>query len=385
MPKDSKTSSPKSLSIDWLIRGFLTKLGDIFDAFTGRRWKPSSSLATSELVEKLKRLLDSKVRDSETAGKFVPHIIELKMQWDKFSTDSEESLRKLENELLIAAVDFINDNRYHTYAPLKIDIKPDYFTDGVKLSAGYGEADESADDAVNVTVPDLKNVVVAPEELPAPQTEKETFIAKFMIKGKTRETRLDFETGERKTIGRAGGNDLWLDDTNVSKMHAALMLNGENQLVMSDTGSTNGTFLGGERIAYGKAIPLNSGDKIKFGTVEVEITKMPKPTVTEPVVEESSKADAAPEAPLKALENADHLKVLEGVSVKPGISKKADLRKDENPSPVEKADNFAPPHATNSDDKEISETPMEKPETSENDNVEDLQTEAGIVFDFDEK
>jgi len=110
------------------MRGVLTKLGDTFDRLTGRRWTPSSSLATSELIEKLKKLLDTEVKDLGAKGKFVPHNIKLKMQWDKFSTDSEEAITRLENELKIATIDHINDNRYHTYAPIHLEITPDYFT-----------------------------------------------------------------------------------------------------------------------------------------------------------------------------------------------------------------------------------------------------------------
>ncbi len=44
---------------------------------------------------------------------------------------------KLEIELLTAAIDHINDRRYHTYAPMQFEIKPDYFTEGVKLSASF--------------------------------------------------------------------------------------------------------------------------------------------------------------------------------------------------------------------------------------------------------
>ncbi len=108
------STDKKSFSLDWLVGGVLTKLGDTFDRFTGRGWNPSSSLATSELVEKLKFLLDSEVRDSDGKGKYVPHIIKLKMQWNKFSTEAEPQLKKLENELHAAAIDHINDRLYHT-------------------------------------------------------------------------------------------------------------------------------------------------------------------------------------------------------------------------------------------------------------------------------
>ena len=54
MPEQNN-SAKKKLSLDWLMRGVLTKVGDTLDRLTGRRWNPSSSLATSELIEKLKQ------------------------------------------------------------------------------------------------------------------------------------------------------------------------------------------------------------------------------------------------------------------------------------------------------------------------------------------
>src|SRR5262249_36295714 len=84
MSKENNPSKKKT-SVDWLMRGILTKLGDTLDRLTGRRYAPSSSLATSELGEKLKKLLDLEVKDFGFKGKFVPHNIKLKMQWDKFS------------------------------------------------------------------------------------------------------------------------------------------------------------------------------------------------------------------------------------------------------------------------------------------------------------
>ena len=126
MADENKKQSSRKNSPDWFVSGILTKLGETFDRLTGRNWQPSSSLATSELSEKLKKLLDAEVKDLGAKGRFVPHNIKLKMQWDKFSTDADSAMKKLENELLIAAIDHINDRRYHTYAPIKLEIKPDW-------------------------------------------------------------------------------------------------------------------------------------------------------------------------------------------------------------------------------------------------------------------
>ncbi|CAN5579504.1 hypothetical protein BH18ACI1_BH18ACI1_04520 [soil metagenome] len=272
MSEINNPTKKKSFSTDWLVRGILTKLGETFDQFTGRNWKPSSSLATSELIEKLKKLLDAEVKDLGEKGKFVPHNIKLLMQWDKFSTDAESALKKLEYELLTAAIDHINDKRYHTYAPMQLEIKPDYFTEGVKLLASFDKfTEDEREAAVNVTVPDLKNVVINPieEEIAAP--EKEIFIAEFKVTDKPQKVKLAFSEKERLSVGRTKENDLVINDPSISKIHAALVLNLDRQLMVADTGSTNGTFINNQRISYGRAVVINEGDKLKFGTVEVAL------------------------------------------------------------------------------------------------------------------
>jgi len=288
MTQDKTPAAKKSFSVDWLLRGTLTRVGDIFDRLTGRSWKPSSSIATSELIERLKKLLDSEVKNSDKKGKFVPHNIKLKMQWDKFSTDSEDAMKKLEYELLTAVIDHINDNRYHTYAPLKLEIKPDYFTEGVKLLASFDKfAEENSDAELNVTVPNLQNIVI-PTAIEAPKLEEEAevFIAEFTINAKPKKVELAFKNGQRLSVGRTRENALSIDDTSVSKIHASLVLSNEKHLMVADTGSTNGTFINDKRIAYGKAFPVADGDKVKFGTVEVSITYVPK-EVEQPVEAEA--------------------------------------------------------------------------------------------------
>ena len=269
---DEPQPPKRSITPDWLVQGALTRIGDTLDRLTGRRWRPSSSLATSGLIERMKTLLDSEIKENAEGQKFVPHNIKLKMQWDKFSTDSEEGLRKLEHELLTAAVDHISDNRYYTYAPLQLEAKPDYFTQGVKLFVSFDKFDEEEREAeLNVTVPAAQVGHLIPEEFRAAATVGGNLIARYDLGDNPVERRFDLNQGKRLSIGRTKENDLVLDHTSVSKHHASLALNGEGKLVVADTGSTNGTYLNDERIAYGKAIEIFAGDKLKFGVVDVEL------------------------------------------------------------------------------------------------------------------
>ncbi|MEP6944988.1 MAG: FHA domain-containing protein [Acidobacteriota bacterium] len=275
-------TSKHSISADWLFRGVLTKLGDTFDRFTGRRWVPSSSLATSELVERLKKLLDSEVKQVSGKGAVVPHDISLKMQWDKFSDDGEKGINALRSELLTAAADHINDSLYYTLAPLTLDVKTDYFTEGVKLSVSFGKFDPEAQGVeVNVTIP---SVNLGSFEGSQPETftsPGEVLLASYAIHDVPVETRLALSPNGRISVGRTGASMLALDDPSVSKMHASILALSDGSLAIADTGSTNGTFINDERIAYGRSVVFSPDDKVKFGSVEIHFDRIPAP-VKEP-------------------------------------------------------------------------------------------------------
>ena len=263
-----KESASKGITLDWIVRGVLTKVGDIFDRLTGRGWRPSSSLATSELVEKLKSLMDAEARDEPPGAKFVPNNIKLKMQWDKFSTDSEKGLAKLETELLAAAVDHINDKRYFTHAPLAIEVKPDYFTSGVRLQVSFDKfEDEDREASVHLSVPGAKSENT--DDIIPPHRSERTFLAACQINGEEFVKTLNIKKGVRLSVGRTKENDLVLNDASVSKIHASLTVDDDGSLVVADTGSTNGTFVKDQRIAYGKAVIVGTAGEVRFGTVNV--------------------------------------------------------------------------------------------------------------------
>lgn len=72
-------------------------------------------------------------------------------------------------------------------------------------------------------------------------------------------------------IGRDEGCDLRLDrqrDLEVSSRHAEIFLDPERGLRIRDLGSTNGTFVDGERV---EDAPLANGSRIELGPGGVEL------------------------------------------------------------------------------------------------------------------
>src|SRR6201992_3382384 len=72
---------------------------------------------------------------------------------------------------------------------------------------------------------------------------------------------------ERTTVGRVEDNTFQIADASVSSHHAEILLRGSD-IVIKDTGSTNGSFINNEKI---EEKILKPGQTLRFGQVELRI------------------------------------------------------------------------------------------------------------------
>lgn len=68
--------------------------------------------------------------------------------------------------------------------------------------------------------------------------------------------------GDQLTIGRDSTNGVAINDAEISRKHARLMFQG-GKYVLEDLGSTNGTFVNGQRLAG--PVVLKPGDVVSLG------------------------------------------------------------------------------------------------------------------------
>jgi pSer/pThr/pTyr-binding forkhead associated (FHA) protein len=76
--------------------------------------------------------------------------------------------------------------------------------------------------------------------------------------------------GDRIVLGRGAFADVRLPDPSVSSRHATVRANGGEYLLL-DEGSTNGTYVGGVRLAVQTPRALRSGDLVRLGRVWIEV------------------------------------------------------------------------------------------------------------------
>ena len=276
---EKKESVPKrdEALAERLLRRVLDRVGAVVDRSLGRTVEPQSGFTTTRLIERMNRLIDERVRNDPKRGRIAPHVMKLKIEWGTHSEAPPESVRELENEVLAAAIDHINDQRLRTLAPVEVQTLVDIFTTGIAVDPSYGAFEEELqreDEERQRAAAGAAAAAAVPSASLGAAAKNVAVHARIQIGKELEEKALYFKPGgKRLSVGRATDCDLSLAHPSVSKIHAAILMNREGTLLVSDTGSVNGTYINGRRINYGEARQLEDGDVVGFGDVEVRFRK----------------------------------------------------------------------------------------------------------------
>jgi pSer/pThr/pTyr-binding forkhead associated (FHA) protein len=127
------------------------------------------------------------------------------------------------------------------------------------------------------------------------------------------ELRLTFDGLQRIVIGRGAGSDVRVPDGTVSHRHAILRPQGAD-LAVVDEGSSNGTYVGGVRVAAGMSRLVRSGDWIRVGRVWLRLVVDQSPITRNVALATRDLALAFVEEALRVrgLERSPAVRVVEG-------------------------------------------------------------------------
>lgn len=88
-----------------------------------------------------------------------------------------------------------------------------------------------------------------------------------MVRSET-QAGLDFNVEDAVVVGRSSEADIVIEDPYASEFHMRLAAR-EGRLVLSDLGSTNGTYINGRRVTT--PVDLSRGDAIQIGKTVMEV------------------------------------------------------------------------------------------------------------------
>jgi FHA domain-containing protein len=273
MAEEEQGQNPKrrrdTIVPERIMRRVLEGVGDVVDRKLGRTPDSEGGITTDNLIRRMNALIDERVRNDKRRGRIAPHHLKLKIEWGKHSETAPEVTQRLAQEVLAAAIDHINDSRYRTLAAVSIETEVDIFTKGIAVDPTFGDFE------TQLQQEDLDRKT-GKGELKAPKESAGVAMnVRISLPDGSRDIPLTFVPGGRRiNVGRATDNELHLNHSSVSKIHASLRMDQLGNLLVADTGSTNGTQINGQRIAYGEAHPINEGDLVSFGDVEVRFRKI---------------------------------------------------------------------------------------------------------------
>src|SRR5260370_1806954 len=73
-----------------LVRRVLEGVGDVVDRKLGRTIDPRSGLTTDQLIHRMNRMIDERVRDEPRRGRAAPPPLKLTMEWGPHSATPTE-------------------------------------------------------------------------------------------------------------------------------------------------------------------------------------------------------------------------------------------------------------------------------------------------------
>ena len=125
----------------------------------------------------------------------------------------------------------------------------------------------------------------APRRAPTPVPTPQHGYALRFISGKYQGGEFPLPVNREIVVGRSSELDMVLVEDMVSRRHAKLIIT-DDQIFIQDLGSTNGTFVNGEKIKRAK---LNEGDRILIGTSIIKLVAAdPSSTAASPQKMEAS-------------------------------------------------------------------------------------------------
>jgi hypothetical protein len=214
---------------------------------------PEDPLDVEELIQRLQEAIDQNVRQDETTSRIVaPNRLSVLLTYEERGRLGNRQIEDLSRKLETAARDFIANRRYQTAGTVKLDVGCDFLAKATLVKASFeAGADETVLDHGPARVIELES------------SDGRTFRIELAADGLP------------AYLGRAAGNAVHLDDHSVSRFHCSLSLGPQDEILIADLGSSNGTWVNNEIVSTGEVRVVEPGDEVGVGDVRLRLRVLP--------------------------------------------------------------------------------------------------------------
>ena len=239
------------------LRRLLERAGGILDFSLRRSTVPQTDFST--LIPRIESAIEKHIRD-EGGRLTAPDLIELRDDYEIWTSLAPERRDYLKKELAESLYEFIYNRRYALRQKLRIELCYDAFTRGVEIRVDFASV------APEVSSP-------APTLAPVPPSKPGPQVTICLIEQATgRRQRAEIVVGgEPAGVGRNIANALIIRDPTISNFHAALILRRDGLLEVADRGSANGTMVNGVMLANAGRTTVCDGDLVRFGDIDCRL------------------------------------------------------------------------------------------------------------------
>ena len=219
-----------------------------------------SDLLTPQQIGDLISLMESSTKsslrpDSKGVRRVAPNVFKVLLTYEHGARLPQTYKQELADALTSEIHEFIHNRRYETLGEVTVKVDADLFAKAASIKCGFGQ------DIVDPSAPKLAGPDAGPSSKDEARTvEIETSNGKLI--------RLNLSTeGGPAYIGRAAGIAVHLDDPGISRLHSSIAVRPNKEIIVSDLGSSNGTYVNGQVVNKGEAASLKTGDVISIAGV----------------------------------------------------------------------------------------------------------------------
>ena len=245
-----------------MARRVLERLGAKLDRKLHSEDKALSHQAVGDLAARIEKAIESNLQPDKSGVKRVaPNRIEVLLTYEEASEVSDQYLEALAGELKLITQEYLDNRRYRITAPIQFKLRRDLFTKSTTINASFDPH------------PDMTAHGDSSANLPAASGEGQTRRTIHLTIRGAGDYPLNLGLDEApRSIGRAAGNALRIDDESVSRLHCSVALRTTGEIVVSDLRSANGTSVNGRLLGTSEARAVAAGDVIAVGDVQLTIT-----------------------------------------------------------------------------------------------------------------